>query len=505
MTTRPLPAAAQARLDQARVAAELEFLNPPPVDPFPRFGEPVVLDWRSSDELAFIFMLTMADAVIDTLCDVAVQERWSGETLRAETETRLERLMTDTVPAEAFQGRDVDEAGGRVCERVGKAIHDSPRLLPRRHVERCAVDQRLPHDERASGDAWMLEPRVLTEADGRKLRHRSAADHLQPPVDFKRPVMHTRPCVQCIQAVVALLGRVDAAQENVSEDLLSARAQEANDTAARLDEVGYLPGLFGRLRLWSMMHHFRPIAQAIRDQRHADVTKYLQQLEHRFRNRQLVDETIAHQTCRRLSGGCWPVDRSRLHSTPIAAAGSHSSISTLGLCAACGGLRLCLILWCLWSLRCLGQDSQRSDRTATISAGHCAEPPRRFSRVGLLQLPSGAREPATVSKATRHQRIARHSSPPVRIDRMIGPRRQPNPGVASGPAHSGPQQRHCCGEGKGGYGTDPREPLDSLWLQCPSIKNPGVSAASPHDAQRKRCLSNCHAAPTTLAPNVQLT
>lgn len=33
-----------------------------------------------------------------------------------------------------------------------------------------------------------------------------------------------------------------------------------------------------------------------------------------------------HQTCRRLPEGCWPVERSRMHSRPITAAGSHSSM-----------------------------------------------------------------------------------------------------------------------------------------------------------------------------------
>ena len=43
-----------------------------------------------------------------------------------------------------------------------------------------------------------------------------------------------------------------------------------------------------------------------------------------------VNGRRAHQTCSLLSGGCCPVERSLLHSTPMAAAGSQSSINTLG-------------------------------------------------------------------------------------------------------------------------------------------------------------------------------
>ena len=69
--------------------------------------------------------------------------------------------------------------------------------------------------------------------------------------------------------------------------------QDAKDVAARLEDAGHLPGLVGRLRFWSMTHHFfRPIASALREQRRADVVKLLNRLERQFRSGELLNEVV---------------------------------------------------------------------------------------------------------------------------------------------------------------------------------------------------------------------
>ena len=91
-----------------------------------------------------------------------------------------------------------------VADLISRAL-----LLPRRRVERCAVDHRLTDDERASGDTCVLKPYVLTEADRRKLRHGRGADEVQELGYVDRPVLHARSRVQGVQTIAA----VDLARE----------------------------------------------------------------------------------------------------------------------------------------------------------------------------------------------------------------------------------------------------------------------------------------------------
>ena len=77
-----------------------------------------------------------------------------------------------------------------------------------------------------------------------------------------------------------------------SHEMDITRAQEANDIAMQLEDVRNAPGLFGRLRVWSMTHYFRPVVAAVREQRRADVVTLIDRLRERFRNGDLVNEAI---------------------------------------------------------------------------------------------------------------------------------------------------------------------------------------------------------------------
>ena len=96
MTTRTLPAAAQARLERIRAEAELVFIPASTALPEPFDGGDsgvVFLQLPSPDPATEVFVVTMAEATIAIVCDVATSEHWPVEALRSETDARLEQLI----------------------------------------------------------------------------------------------------------------------------------------------------------------------------------------------------------------------------------------------------------------------------------------------------------------------------------------------------------------------------------------------------------------------------
>ena len=84
----------------------------------------------------------------------------------------------------------------------------------------------------------------------------------------------------------------DTETESSSRKIQATRIQEANDVASQLEDAGHVPGLFGRLRFWSMTHQFRPVASAVREQRRTDVVTLLRDLTQRFRSGELSNEVV---------------------------------------------------------------------------------------------------------------------------------------------------------------------------------------------------------------------
>ena len=91
---------------------------------------------------------------------------------------------------------------------------------------------------------------------------------------------------------MSFLARADATEEGDSSCGIETTIQDAKDVATLLEEAGHVPGLFGRLRFWSMTHYFMAVASAVREQRREDVVKLLKPLQRRFRSGELAKEVF---------------------------------------------------------------------------------------------------------------------------------------------------------------------------------------------------------------------
>jgi hypothetical protein len=83
------------RLERARVDAEFDFIAPVPEVLITTSGDDfTILGWPAAQR-PYEFVITMAKATVEILCDVAVADHWPTEALRVEVTTRLEQLIAE--------------------------------------------------------------------------------------------------------------------------------------------------------------------------------------------------------------------------------------------------------------------------------------------------------------------------------------------------------------------------------------------------------------------------
>ncbi len=163
-----------------------------------------------------------------------------------------------------------------------------------------------------------------------------------------------------------------------------------------------------------------------------------------------------------------------MHSTPIAAAGSQSSISTLGNFGWLSGILF-------HSLR---ENPEGSDSAHAAGFLHESKPPGRFGSVRVQHMSGCPMKAISIAKTARDQSERTDPGSPIVIERMKGPIIQF--GGRSGIGADGRTQKPLSGtEGEGRNGRHSIEPFLSFFGQPPSVQYGRIATASADHPQGK--------------------